>query len=276
MTDLAVVNPEELSKLASILGATQERSAGNSRLPELKINAQADDDDGNPLPRPSFYLKGQAQTVYADTVQFRPLSHHYQWLHYDPEANKLVNKTRMVKNFREEARDIKGGVKCGKPPYKVMQELPDEERERFREITLFRQVRGLVSYTGKTVAGEEVVIENVPCILMLKGSNYSAFESDYMDKLPSGAAIYDYEITLSAKRNKNGSVTWFTFVYGETTKVPMSKDAYDTMLVIAEMITKENKQVDDAYFDAIRSDSIDDGAIDALGDALDADFEDVA
>ena len=181
-----------------------------------------------------------------------------------------------LKDFREEARDIKGGVKCGKPPYKVMQELPDEERERFREITLFRQVRGLVSYTGKTVAGEEVVIENVPCILMLKGSNYSAFESDYMDKLPSGAAIYDYEITLSAKRNKNGSVTWFTFVYGETTKVPMSKDAYDTMLVIAEMITKENKQVDDAYFDAIRSDSIDDGAIDALGDALDADFEDVA
>ena len=58
MTDLAVVNPEELSKLASILGATQERSAGNSRLPELKINAQADDDDGTPLPRPSFSLKG--------------------------------------------------------------------------------------------------------------------------------------------------------------------------------------------------------------------------
>jgi len=278
MNDLQIIEGKNLDALAGILGASTNTGGGDAgRMPELKINSQVEDDEGNILPRGEFYIKGMDQKVFSPTVKFRPLSHHYQWLHYDPEQNKLVNKTRMVASFREEARDIRGGIKCGKPSYKAMQDMPQEEREKYKDITLFRQVRGLVSYTGKTLSGEEVKIENQPVILMLKGSNYGAFEDDYIKTLTRGQNIFDYYVELSTEKHKNGSVTWYTFVYGKKDgPVAIDQATYDTMVHIADMISTENKKVDDAYFNAAREDALDASAYNALGDSLDDDFDDVA
>lgn len=277
MNDLQIIEGKNLDALAGILGASNDSGGDTGRMPELKINSQVEDEDGNLLPRGEFYIKGMDELVYAPTVKFRPLAHHYQWLHYDPEQNKLVNKTRLVSSFREEARDIKGGIKCGKPAYKAMQDMPQEERDKYKDITLFRQVRGLVSYTGKTISGKEVTIENQPVILMLKGSNYSPFEEDYIKTLPSGKKIFDYVVELTTEKHKNGSVTWYTFVYGKKEgPVAIDQQTYDTMVHIAEMISTENKKVDEQYFNAARDEALDSDAFDALGDSLDDDFDAVA
>ena len=72
-----------IAELASQMGANSTTKPGNSnvsRLPQLVINSQVDDDDGNSLPRGHFTIKGVDTNAFAETVTFRPLSHHFQYL----------------------------------------------------------------------------------------------------------------------------------------------------------------------------------------------------
>lgn len=280
MSEIAIVEGKSLQALAAELGGQVQQSDGpsQSRLPELKINSQMFDDDENQLPMGEFFIKGMEKKVFAKTVKFRPLAHHFQYLHYSNAENKLVNKTRLITSFRQEARDIRGGIKCGKPTWKELQGLSEDQRAKYDEITCFRQVRGLVSYTGKTLDGEEVTIENQPVILMLKKSNFNGFEDQYLKVIPKNRNIWDFNATLTAERHKNGSVIWYTFVFTPDLKDPLAldQDTYDSMAFIADMIREENASIDEKYEAALREDSIDGDAIEALGDSLDDDFEDVA
>ena len=281
MTELQILDGKSLEALAQELGATvggSSEKTNASRLSQLAINSLPDDENGNPLPRGHFYIKGAEEIAFAETVTFRPLAHHFQYLHWDAQANNLANKTRIIASFTEEARDIKGTIRCGKPTSKVLAEMPEEARDRFADITCFRQVRGLVSYSGKTQEGKNVTITNQPVILMLKGTNFRPFEDEYLKALPRGRNIWDYQAKVTSKRHKNGSVTWFTFHFSPDLKTPLALDqaTYESMGVIADAIRSENQRVDDAYHSMLKNQNLDKRALDALDSSLDADFEEVA
>ena len=231
-----------------------------------------------PDPRGKFYLKGSDKVAFADTATFRPLSHHYQWIHFDDDG--LANKSRAILSFREEARDMKGGIKCGYPAWEAMQDMEREERKKWRDMQ-FRQVRGLVTMTGKTASGEEVVYENTPCMLQHRNSNYAGFKNAVLDALPGDKSLFDFNVELSSERNVNGSVKWYTFNYKPDFENPLDRtaDLFETLKMIKEMIDKENEYVDAAYYKCIQAGSIDSQAIAALEefiDALDDDLTDAA
>ena len=280
MTNLTTSNGMSIDQLAAELGAVQAANSGTnaSRLPELKINSQVDDENGNTLPRGDFYIKGLEKVAYAKSVTFRPLAHGYQYLHYDTQQNKLAAKSRIIANFGEEARDTNGTIRCGKPISAVLREMPPEKREKFKDITCFRQVRGLVSFTGTTVDGETVEYTNQPVILMLKGSNFSPFEDEFMKKIPRNRNIWDFQTTITSKRNKNGSVIWYTFHFDPDLKNPLGldQDVVDSISAIADAIRAENLRVDKAYKAALANEKLDRAAIEAIEDALESDLEDIA
>ena len=280
-TKSLTIDAQELAVLAQEMGATVANNSGGnnaSRLPELKINSQVDDDKGNQLPRGHFFIKGLDQNAYAPEVIFRPLSHSFQYLHYDPEAKKLASKSLIIAHFGEEPRDTKGTLRCGKPISSVLRDMPPEQREKFSDITCFRQVRGLVSYKGKTVDGEEVVYENQPVILMLKGTNFSPFEDEFMKAIPRNRNLWDYQSKLTSKRHKNGSVTWFTFHFAPDLKNPLGLDetVLESIKAIRDAIRSENKRVDAAYQAALRNANLDQAALDAIEGSLEDDFNDAA
>jgi len=284
MNDITKINGSELAELAEILGTEVTKSGGNSailRVPELKINAKSRNKiTKKAIPEGSFYLTGSDAPVYAETVSFRPLASHVQYFHWDEVdgKRKLVNKSLAVKNpYKDEARDTLGGIACGMPSWDARKEMEYDEAKKWRAMQ-HRVIRGVVSYTGKTEDGEEVTIENKPCIMFHKNSNYSGFYNEFIKKLPDGSQIYNYAADLTSSYNENGSVVWYTFNYTTDLKneLGMTKDIHDTMLVFADALRAENKYVDERYFKAIKEGSIDSAAIDALGDSLDADFEEVA
>lgn len=284
MNDLTKINGSELAELAEILGTEVPKSGGNSaivRVPELKINAKSRNKiTKKSIPEGSFYLTGTDNPVYAEEVTFRPLASHVQYFHWDEVdgKRKLINKSLAVKNpYKDEARDTLGGIACGMPSWDARKEMEYDEAKKWRAMQ-HRVIRGVVSYTGKTEGGEEVTIENEPCIMFHKNSNYGGFYNEFIKHLPQGSQIYNYAADLYSKYNENGSVVWYTFKYCPDldNELGMTKDIHDTMLVFADAIRAENKYVDERYFNAIKEGSIDSKAIDALGDSLDADFEEVA
>ena len=260
MNDITKINGSELAELAEILGTEVTKSGGNSailRVPELKINAKSRNKiTKKAIPEGSFYLTGSDAPVYAETVSFRPLASHVQYFHWDEVdgKRKLVNKSLAVKNpYKDEARDTLGGIACGMPSWDARKEMEYDEAKKWRAMQ-HRVIRGVVSYTGKTEDGVEVTVENEPCIMFHKNSNYSGFYNEFIKKLPDGSQIYNYAADLTSSYNENGSVVWYTFNYTTDLKneLGMTKDIHDTMLVFADALRAENKYVDERYFKAIK------------------------
>tara|TARA_R110000868_G_scaffold85685_8_gene240903 strand:- start:10881 stop:11723 length:843 start_codon:yes stop_codon:yes gene_type:complete len=279
MGNIAVIEKAEEQKLAALLGAN-DKPQSVDRLPQLKVNTMRKDAQGRKIEQGLFYLNGMDEHIYAQTVRIRPLSQLFQWINYDPEENKVVNKTLLIPNFRCEARDMKGGERCGKPTSKALKEMPKEEQKKYTNIKCFRQLRVLVSYKGADADGNEVTIENQPAILLLKGSNFNPFEDEFIKSIPRGRNFYDYWADVSAEELQNGSVIYYVMHFKPDLKKELSLDqpTYDSMKVMADMIERENNVVEKAYQKSLRDGQSYSDAIDAVsevvGDDLSADLQD--
>lgn len=288
MTELIVADGFDLQDLAAEMGASAEKTQG-ARLPRLTTNRRIKDDDGNRLELGHFYLTGQDETAYAESVKFRPLSHHFQYVKYNTEEKKMENWTVQASNFREEFRDVKGTIRCGRPDGKVMNKMTADQRKKYKDVKNVRLIRGLVSFVGKTPAGEEVTYDNVPCLVKLSGQNnfqvnekgvYARFDKQVRDVIPRGYEMWNFELDVTSKEHfsDDGSVFWHTFEWSLDPKSPLAVDqkVYDSIVYIAENVRSENDAVNASYFDAIKRTVDVQGAMDAIGDDLEADFEDVA
>lgn len=275
MNDLVTVDPAEQQKLAAMLGATQDSGDHLARLkiqtkPVVKADGKKNYDVVG-----QFTITGEDDPVFAKTVRIRVLSQMFQWQHFDNDEKKLLNKTVMIPNFRQEPIDMKGGVRCGKPASKVFRELDKAEQKKYKDINCVRQLRALVSYAGVTAEGVEVEVENVPVIIQLKGSNFSPFEDEFIKKLPRGKNLYDYWATVSTTEHENGDVTYWVWHYEPDLAnfAPLDRDTIDTMYRFADLIEAENKRIREAHEAKVRGRSQDDAASDALG--LDGDLVDI-
>lgn len=278
MNELVLADQAEQARLAAILGASKDTSSTGDRMPLLKVNTKRRDADGNKIPEGAFVVTGVDEPVYAESVNVRVLSQMFQWLHFDSEEKRLVNKTILIPNFRVEPIDMGGGLRCGKPASKVYREMTKAEQKQFDDITCYRQLRLLVSYTGKTAAGKEVTVENQPAILMLKGSNFSPFEDEVVKRIPSGRNLYDFWIKLSTSEHENGSVTYYVIHFDPdlAQPVPLDRTTLDTMYHIVDLIEGENRRVREAHDKALRGRGSYDPEDEEAINALDIDFEDEA
>ncbi len=112
-------------------------------------------------------------------------------------------------------------------------------------------------------------------IMLLKGSNFSPFEDEFIKALPRGSNFYDYWCDVSAEELQNGSVVYYVMHFKPDLKKALSidQDTYDTMTHMAGMIQKENDMVERSYQKSLREGQLIEDAVDAIDD-LSADLED--
>jgi hypothetical protein len=278
MSELTTISKSEQLEIAAAMGmGGNDTPTSGDRLPELKINYQEENDQGQTLPRGQFYVKGtEDDPVFAKSVNFRPLSQLFQWIQYDAEENKVKNKTLMIPMLRLEARDEKGTTRCGKPASKVLREMSKEDQKRYSDIKCFRQVRGLVSYEGKNADGETVSIENQPVIMMLKGSNFNPFEEEFLDKLPRGRKMHEYTVKIGATKTKGsgGNIWWvLNFDPDLTNTLAMDEQVFETVKVMHDMVKRENDKIQASHERSLRDSQLSDDAIDAI-EGISSDLED--
>lgn len=271
MTELVVQeNGLSLAEISAQLGAAST-SSGPS-IPDLKMNY-----DGENGPMGSVFLKtGQDQVYATEGVRFRAFSNHIQFQHW-AEDNSLTNKSLLIKNERhEEARDQLGGLRCSVPTYDESISMSVEEKKKFEGRDKYRVVRGLINYTGKTSDGREVTIENQPCILKVKRKNYGPFYHDVLNKLPQGMNLWDFDSilskdTLTNSYGKKFYVMRFAPQFGSP--ITMDQLTYDSLAHVTNLITSENKKINEMYRDA-RSEKDDQEEAVRIMDAVDTLSED--
>ena len=270
MNDLTAIDPIEQQRLKEKMGIETNTSA--DRVPMLKVNLDFEDDAGNELKPGTIYLKDHEPTVYAKEFKLRVLGHHYQYIEYSPELKKTVCKTTINKSFNQDFLDTRGSTKCGMT--KPKSKMDEYEKERFKNVTCFRMVRGLVSFEGTDASGNTHHVENQPVILMLKGSNFMPYDEEVVRKLPKGTSAWDYWLNVKLERRKNGSVTYYVYHYDfdPAATLPLDQRTADTIKVFSEMVDRENSRIMESHYKAIEERNS--GAYEpAEDDSLDADFE---
>ena len=252
MTKNEIANINKMSDEQIMQAIGQDDGSSNGvNIPRLGINRSPEDDDGNQLPVGHLftYDSSVGQNVYGKPVNFRPFISAMQYMHYDPEKSEYVNRSIIFKNWKEEAIDILGGIKCGKIPFKERSTLTPDQLAEQRTIRCYRLLYGLLSFTGKKANGEDHTVSNLPVLWRVTGTAFA----------PVGAAIdqvnkrkklmFTTTFSIDSKRQKKGGNVFYTpeIAVNADANLQMSKEDMETLSVFQDVINKENTEVVELY-----------------------------
>tara|TARA_X000001036_G_scaffold251314_1_gene234015 strand:- start:1367 stop:2200 length:834 start_codon:yes stop_codon:yes gene_type:complete len=277
MNEVVAVDTALLAELDRINddGRGSQKQDGIS-FPILKVNYSKIDKNNNKVTKGVFTINHPDGNLYAESVWFRPLLQTFKWQNYDFDNNEMIVETIEVRNiFTEEPIDSKGTLRCGKPTAKLMTE---KDKEKFKNVSFSRIVRGLIKAEMKDAKGKTHSIENLPVVMFLKGSNRDGIENEYFRKLPSGEHMRDHWVNMKIEERSNGSVDYYVihYVADMDERLVMNQPTVETIQVITNQIEEKNKAIRDQYTEALRNNNLDNSAIDALQDALGQELKDAS
>ena len=231
-------------------------SRNGVNIPRLGIIRSPEDDDGNQLPIGHLftYDSSVGQNVFGKPVTFRPFISAMQYMHYDPEKSEYVNRSIIFKNWKEEAIDILGGVKCGKIPFKERSSLTPEQLAEQRTIRCYRLLYGLLAFKGRKANGEDHEVANLPVLWRVTGTAFSPVGSalDQINKRKK--LMFTCTFSIDSKRQKKGGNVFYTpdISVNADANLKMSKEDLETLSVFQDVISTENKEVVELYKTAKR------------------------
>ena len=250
---------------------------GGDRVPRLRINYEDEDEQEQALPKGKFTITGlEGEQFFSDTASIRILTQHFQYSHYDAGANKMISQTTLVPRMSLEMPDDKGTTRCGMPAAKG--KLSDDQKKKWKDVKIHRQIRCLVTMTGKTVSGEEVSVVDQPALLDLSGANFMVIEEEFVKKIPRGRKLLDYQINLTRTKEKTGATTYWVIHYEAdfTQPLPITMEVVEVMQKFIDSVNGFNASIIEKHEKAVRARQGDSSAMDALGEEgdLDDDLED--
>jgi len=262
-SEITTVDQTEANALLAQLGTV---TSDQIKVPFLNTQYKPDDKQGRDVNahRGSFYLSNQSNPVYAKQVKARFLCQHFQYRVTNSETFKTDNKTVLMEDIRKvaEPRDMKGGIRCGRPDPKVWRNLDADDKKNYSHIKAYRILKGVVSYTGVTADGDEVTVENEPFQLWHKGMNYMGFDRDVTKNL-NGGHFHTMWIDLSNKKDGMAYVTNFNLDF--KTPAPMTQEVVDTLRTFLDMVRQENDLILSSFDKAQNGDASEiDGAMDTV------------
>ncbi len=239
--------------IAALTGAYVPSS---TYLPSLTVNKKVIKEGKKVLVDAGTYKITQSDvSVYAETVLFRPFINTFQYMQYDPDENKFLNKSIIIKNFREQAIDELGGLKCGHVSFKQRETLknaglpvPD------RNTKCYRNIYGLLTMTDAvTETGEETSVTNLPILWRTSGDNYNAANNALKTIETHRHFIFQHNLFLGVpKEATSGSNTYYVMEAKAvmTEELPFTDEDQATFKMFQESIDRENKYVAAKWRDA--------------------------
>jgi hypothetical protein len=247
-----IANIKNMSNEQIMQAIGQDDGSSNGiNIPRLSINRSPEDDDGNQLPVGYLFTYDSSigQNVFGKPVTFRPFLSSMQYMHYDPEKSEYVNRSIIFKNWKEEAIDILGGIKCGKISFKERQSLTPEQLAEQRTIRCYRLLYGLLSFKGKKANGEDHTLANFPVLWRVTGTAFSPVGSALDQVNKRKKLMFTTTFSIDSKRQKKGGNVYYTpeISVNADANLQMSKEDMETLSVFQDIINTENSEVVELY-----------------------------
>ena len=246
MTNNEIANIDNLSseQIMSMIG--QEKSSPGSFLPKLSINRFPENDDGAEVPVGSYatYVPELDGIAYGKPVTFRPFINAYQYMEYNADKNEYSNRSIIFKSWKDEAIDIKGGVRCGKVPAKELFNLSDEEKMKQKAIKCYRLIYGTVSFDGVIAGGDKTKVSSLPVLWKVTGSNFKPVGEAIESLRRRGKVMFNHTLTLKTKKKKAGSnVFYVSDITVDKDEVEFTDKEKEILLSFQDVINTENEEI---------------------------------
>lgn len=277
MTDLMKIdniNLENLDEeaLMALTGQAYAPKTGSSAgLARLSINYEAEDDQGNTLPRGAWRVMLDGGFVYADKLNFRPFARMYTYSLYDSEEGRFISQSIQSQSLGDRFPDSTGTERCGRLNKDEADSLdPSDPRVLISQQVVCNLVLyGIVSGTAKNSTGEEVTLDNVPVVAYFKKSGFrpsrEAIDGITRQKKLMQKTVFE----IGTKKNKAGSVIYWTPTFAQVDYLSdLSADDMETIKKFIETIKSQNERILENFRDATKL------ADDAIDVSLEAELDD--
>lgn len=237
---------ENMAKLAAMVGQTETRSNVQQGLPRLAIEQQADNDEGEPLPKGSFRVRLDNNTVYAKEITVRMFVRYYSYDLWNQQSPEDSIRTVLAPSLSDDFPDTSGGMKCGKLNKQEVEALSTNSLEHAKQksIKCTQVVYGVITGAkdATDTTGEAVDLKGTPFIWSARGSAFMPV-ANYIREVPSNKIIFGQKVSIATKRNKNGGITYYTPVFDKPQPVKIVDEDVETLNTFMKDIEKWNERV---------------------------------
>ena len=237
---------ENMAKLAAMVGQTETRSNVQQGLPRLAIEQQADNDDGEQLPKGSFRIRLDNNTVYAKEITVRMFVRYYSYDLWNQQSPEDSIRTVLAPSLSDDFPDTSGGMKCGKLNKQEVEALSTNSLEHAKQksIKCTQVVYGIITGAkdATDTTGEAVDLKGTPFIWSARGSAFMPV-ANYIREVPSNKIIFGQKVNIATKRNKNGGITYYTPVFDKPQPVKIVDEDVETLNTFMKDIERWNERV---------------------------------
>ena len=232
LVDVKSMSNEDIMKAIG-----QDDGSSSPTLPRLMINRNPEDDDGNRLPIGSFsiYHSEAGENVYGKPITFRPFISAMQYMEYSAEEESYLSRSIIIKNWKDEAIDTVGGVRCGKVPFKDRANLTSEELADQRSKKCYRLIYGQVSFIGKTATGADYEVKDYPVLWRVTGTQFNPVGNALKSISQRKKLMFNCLLNLETEKKKADA------------GIKLTKSDEDTLRNFQEVIDNENTEVFELY-----------------------------
>ena len=209
--EFAIDITDDKDALLAALGQDGVTESKKSSLSSLRINYDADTEDGHTLKRGTWKVWNGSENVYADSVVINPMLRTFEYSIYDQEEGAFTCRSVQRKKMTEAFPDNKGGLKCGRLTRNEEADLSEDDPRLLlsKSVTCNIIIYGqLVMKDAVNAAGEASPVENLPFVGYFKRSGFrpmNDFIQQKLGKIPLPTSL----VELKTKRMANGGVTYW-------------------------------------------------------------------
>lgn len=211
MNEFSVDISDDKDALLAALGQDGVAESKQSSLASLRINYDADTEEGHTLKRGTWKVWNGSENVYADSVVINPMLRTFEYSIYDQEEGAFTCRSVQRKKMTEAFPDNSGGMKCGRLTRSEEQDLAEDDPRLLlsKSVTCNIIIYGQLDMKDAVnAAGEASPVENLPFVGYFKRSGFrpmNDFIQQKLGKIPLPTSL----VELRTKRMANGGVTYW-------------------------------------------------------------------
>ncbi len=250
--EFAISITDDNAALLAALGQDGVSESKQSGPTTLRINYDADTDDGETLKRGTWKIYDGSSMVYADEVFINPMLRTYEWSIYDQEEGAFTCRSVQRKKIQDAFPDNSGGMKCGRLSKKEEEELAQDDPRLLlsKSVSCNVILYGSVDIpSGKYADGSDAVIENMPFVGYFKRSGFRPINDFIQQKLGNRIPLPTSLVEIKTKRMANGGVTYWIPQPSLVKEVPLTPERkalcqkfFDTVAASNAKLYSEHKE----------------------------------
>jgi len=245
---------DDKSELLAMLGQDGVAESKQSGPASLRINYDADTEEGHTLKRGTWKIYNGTEMVYADSVVINPMMRTFEYSIYDQDEGAFTCRSVQRRKMTDAFPDNSGGMKCGRLTRNEEQDLHEDDPRLLLSKTVMCNIilyGQLDMKDAVNAAGEASPVENLPFVGYFKRSGFrpmNDFIQNNLGKIPLPTAL----VELKTKRMSNGGVTYWIPQPSLIKEVSFTPERKQLMQKFMDTIAASNNKIVEEHKDALK------------------------